>query len=153
MRESWGKVGDKVVLAKPSVRWCVCRWMLLYHTTQRVTMLVLERAHMLTRALQKTYLPSTTGWTSKFKKKKTYLLISFFHMCNVHKTIPHIKIYLILWHSSCSTNRKRTLKFDVEAGLVSDSMVGNSLYLQNQNVSDASSSGGAPLKTEPVDSS
>ncbi|KAL0900306.1 hypothetical protein Bca101_084267 [Brassica carinata] len=58
--------------------------------------------------------------------------------------------------NNCSTNRKRTLKFDVEAGLVSDSMVGNSLYLQNQNQngSDASSSGGgAPLKTEPVDSS
>ncbi|KAF8109485.1 hypothetical protein N665_0095s0057 [Sinapis alba] len=56
-------------------------------------------------------------------------------------------------NNSCSTNRKRTLKFDVEAGLVSDSMVGNSLYLQNQNGSDASSSGGATLKTEPVDSS
>ncbi|RID63896.1 hypothetical protein BRARA_E02859 [Brassica rapa] len=55
--------------------------------------------------------------------------------------------------NNCSTNRKRTLKFDAEAGLVSDSMVGNSLYLQNQNGSDASSSGGAPLKTEPVDSS
>nr|AFJ64573.1 retinoblastoma-related protein [Brassica juncea] len=58
--------------------------------------------------------------------------------------------------NNCSTNRKRTLKFDVEAGLVSDSMVGNSLYLQNQNQNgnDASSSGGgAPLKTEPVDSS
>ncbi|KAF2555472.1 hypothetical protein F2Q68_00017879 [Brassica cretica] len=36
--------------------------------------------------------------------------------------------------NNCSTNRKRTLKFDVEAGLVSDSMVGNSLYLQNQNM-------------------
>ncbi|CAH8359941.1 unnamed protein product [Eruca vesicaria subsp. sativa] len=57
--------------------------------------------------------------------------------------------------NNCSTNRKRTLKFDVEAGLVSDSMVGNSLYLQNPNPngSDASSSGGPHLKTEPVDSS
>nr|AFJ64575.1 retinoblastoma-related protein [Brassica juncea] len=60
-----------------------------------------------------------------------------------------------------SSNRKRTLKFDVEAGLVSDPMVGNSLYVpnqnqdasnQNQNGSDASSSGGAaPFKTEPQD--
>ncbi|XP_018440089.2 retinoblastoma-related protein 1 isoform X3 [Raphanus sativus] len=59
-----------------------------------------------------------------------------------------------------SSNRKRTLKFDVEAGLVSDSMVGNSLYQnqnetdasnQNQNGSDAASSGGAPFKTEPQD--
>ncbi|KAJ0263884.1 Retinoblastoma-related protein 1 [Hirschfeldia incana] len=48
--------------------------------------------------------------------------------------------------NNCSTNRKRTLKFDVEAGLVSDSMVGNSLCPQNQNGSDASSSGGgAPM--------
>uniref|UniRef100_A0A1J3EYU2 Retinoblastoma-related protein 1 n=1 Tax=Noccaea caerulescens TaxID=107243 RepID=A0A1J3EYU2_NOCCA len=56
------------------------------------------------------------------------------------------------------SNRKRTLNFDVEAGLVSDSMVANSLNLpnqsqnQNQNGSDASSSGAAPLKTEPLDS-
>ncbi|CAH2053914.1 unnamed protein product [Thlaspi arvense] len=60
--------------------------------------------------------------------------------------------------NNCSSNRKRTLNFDVEAGLVSDSMVANSLCLQNknqnqiQNGSDASSSGGAPLKTEPLDS-
>ncbi|XP_056844873.1 retinoblastoma-related protein 1-like isoform X2 [Raphanus sativus] len=65
-------------------------------------------------------------------------------------------------NSNNSSNRKRTLKFDVEAGLVSDSMVGNSLYQnqnetdasnqnQNQNGSDAASSGGAPFKTEPQD--
>ncbi|ESQ48801.1 hypothetical protein EUTSA_v10019977mg [Eutrema salsugineum] len=54
--------------------------------------------------------------------------------------------------NNSSSNRKRTLNFDVEAGLVSDSMVANSLYLQNQNGSDASSSGGARLKTEPLDS-
>ncbi|CAN8259637.1 unnamed protein product [Cochlearia groenlandica] len=53
-----------------------------------------------------------------------------------------------------NNSRKRTLKFDVEAGLVSDSMVANSLNLQNQNQngSDSSSSGAAPLKTEPLDS-
>ncbi|KAL1204764.1 Retinoblastoma-related protein 1 [Cardamine amara subsp. amara] len=60
--------------------------------------------------------------------------------------------------NNSSSSRKRTLNFDVEAGLVSDSMVANSLYLQNQNQnqnqngSDASSSGAAPLKTEPPDS-
>lgn len=69
----------------------------------------------------------------------------------------------LIFSSNNSSNRKRTLKFDVEAGLVSDSMVGNSLSLQNQNQnetdasnqnqngSDASSSGGAPFKTEPQD--
>ncbi|XP_010464991.1 PREDICTED: retinoblastoma-related protein 1-like [Camelina sativa] len=58
--------------------------------------------------------------------------------------------------NNSSSSRKRTLNFDVEAGLVSDSMVANSLNLQNQNQnqngSDASSSGAAPLKTEPTDS-
>jgi retinoblastoma-like protein 1 len=59
--------------------------------------------------------------------------------------------------NNSSSNRKRTLNFDAEAGMVSDSMVANSLNLQNQNQnqngSDASSSGGAaPLKTEPTDS-
>ncbi|KAH0891251.1 hypothetical protein HID58_053680 [Brassica napus] len=56
-------------------------------------------------------------------------------------------------NNSSNRNRKRTLNFDVE--LVSDSMVANSLPLQkqqNQNGSDASPSGGAPLKTEPLHS-
>ncbi|CAN7010636.1 unnamed protein product [Brassica rapa subsp. trilocularis] len=55
--------------------------------------------------------------------------------------------------NNSNRNRKRTLNFDVE--LVSDSMVANSLPLQNQqnqNGSDASPSGGAPLKTEPLHS-
>ncbi|GMY22800.1 retinoblastoma-related protein isoform X2 [Fagus crenata] len=46
--------------------------------------------------------------------------------------------------------RKRTLNFDdVDVGLVSDSMVANSLYLQNGS---CASSSGAPLKTEQPDS-
>ncbi|CAN8269422.1 unnamed protein product [Cochlearia groenlandica] len=45
-----------------------------------------------------------------------------------------------------NNNRKRTLNFDVEAGLVSDSMVANSLSLQNQSGGDVSS-----LKIEPQD--
>uniref|UniRef100_M4CB66 Retinoblastoma-related protein n=1 Tax=Brassica campestris TaxID=3711 RepID=M4CB66_BRACM len=56
-------------------------------------------------------------------------------------------------NNSSNRNRKRTLNFDIE--LVSDSMVANSLPLQNQqnqNGSDASPSGGAPLKTEPLHS-
>ncbi|KAL0717054.1 hypothetical protein Bca4012_066376 [Brassica carinata] len=53
-------------------------------------------------------------------------------------------------NSSSSSKRKRTLNFDVE--LVSDSMVANSLPLQNQNGSGTLSSGGAPLKTEPLHS-
>ncbi|KAJ0249420.1 Retinoblastoma-related protein 1 [Hirschfeldia incana] len=51
-------------------------------------------------------------------------------------------------NNSSRNKRKRMLNFDVE--LVSDSMVANSLPLQNQqnqNGSDTSSSGGAPLKT------
>nr|VDC93435.1 unnamed protein product [Brassica oleracea] len=54
-------------------------------------------------------------------------------------------------NNSSNRNRKRTLNFDVE--LVSDSMVANSLPLQNQqnqNGSDGSPSGGAALKTEPL---
>ncbi|CAN6810322.1 unnamed protein product [Brassica oleracea] len=53
--------------------------------------------------------------------------------------------------NNSNRNRKRTLNFDVE--LVSDSMVANSLPLQNQqnqNGSDGSPSGGAALKTEPL---
>ncbi|CAH8361948.1 unnamed protein product [Eruca vesicaria subsp. sativa] len=57
-------------------------------------------------------------------------------------------------NNSSNSNRKRTLNFDVVAGLISDSMVGNSLSLQNQNQngSHAPSSGGTPLKTEPLHS-
>lgn len=142
------KVGDKIVLVNFRML-CVCRWMLLFHTVRRVTMLVLERAHMLTRALQRTYLPSTTAWTSKLKKKT--------HLESVSSINPTTdRTLCLIWCYSSSSNRKRTLNFDVEAGMVSDSMVANSLYPQNQNQnqngSDASSSGAAPLKTEPSDS-
>ena len=62
--QSWAGgrgAGDNIVLTKPSMCWCVCRWMLLFLTAQGVHMLALERAHVLTKALQKTYQPSTIG--------------------------------------------------------------------------------------------
>ncbi|KAL5570586.1 hypothetical protein UlMin_027161 [Ulmus minor] len=45
-------------------------------------------------------------------------------------------------------NRKRSLNYDVDVGLVSDSMVANSLCLQNGS---SVSSSGAPMKTEQPD--
>ncbi|XP_010520084.1 PREDICTED: retinoblastoma-related protein 1-like isoform X4 [Tarenaya hassleriana] len=50
-----------------------------------------------------------------------------------------------------SNKPKRSLTFDIDAGLVSDSMVANSLSVHNDGSSAASSSG-APLKTEQPDS-
>ena len=59
-------------------------------------------------------------------------------------------INYVIWITLFSSTRKRTLNFDdVDVGLVSDSMVANSLYLQNGS---CASSSGAPLKTEQPDS-
>ncbi|KAM7268912.1 hypothetical protein ACFE04_011078 [Oxalis oulophora] len=49
--------------------------------------------------------------------------------------------------------RKVRLNFeDIDVGLVSDSMVANSLYLQNGSCASSSGAGGAPLKSEQPDS-
>lgn len=55
------------------------------------------------------------------------------------------------FHSSNNRKVKAALKFDdADVGLVSDSLVANSLYLQNGNC--ATTSSGMPLKTEQPDS-
>lgn len=58
--------------------------------------------------------------------------------------------YFILFKFFSNRKVRGPLKFDdVDVGLVSDSMVANSLYLQNGS---SASSSGAPLKSEQPDS-
>ena len=80
----------------------------------------------------------------------------FLHALNIvkHIYLHHWKVtpYLFVSDSMFFSNRKvrGPLNFDdVDVGLVSDSMVSNSLYLQNGS---CASSSGAPFKSEQPDS-
>ena len=123
----------------------VCRWMLWYHIARKAIMLALERVLMHIRALQKTWLPSITAWMGML-----FYMLQLLRFEAVSPLLYYID-HVLIWITSFFSTRKLrgTLNFDdVDVGLVSDSMVANSLYLQNGS---CASSSGAPLKSEQPD--